>query len=272
MHLPVQNNHTVFWLIGNGVRKEYETLTPEMIEWAKNNKVGIYYTVNELGDKRNENKNLRHRENVTKLLAFFTDFDEGTKEEQKKKILSFPLRPSCIVESGRGYHAYWYLNQSDAIDEKMWTHIQHELALRFGSDTAVKDPARLLRMPGTWHVKEGMEPSMVKILSQFGDIYRVSDFFSHVPQPPRPYVKTTIGRLHGVESIPLTVLTEGKRHEALTRKAATLYCKTDPVAWDALRTEIKSWYLASCHPPKKDMDKEVDAVCNWIEYAEQRKA
>src|SRR3990167_7644204 len=105
--LPVFNTHTAYWEVGKKIRREFEEEpSEERIEKIRLQGNGLYFTVNQLGSTRNKRGNLRHHDNVTALLACFTDFDTGTKEEQMTRLQTF-LEPSCIVESGRGYHAYW---------------------------------------------------------------------------------------------------------------------------------------------------------------------
>src|SRR3990167_7355701 len=145
--LPVWNAHTAYWELSEGFVKEFEEEPPEeYLEQVRCRGGGIYFTVNELGEQRNKNGNLRNRENVTSLLACFTDFDTGTKDEQRTRLKTF-LEPSCIVESGRGYHAYWTFPKPVGVElEALWVQTQKALALKLGGDGACSDVARLMRL------------------------------------------------------------------------------------------------------------------------------
>ena len=61
---------------------------------------GIFATVNSFNGPR-------RKEFLTRINAWAVDMDEGTKEQQSKRLLGAPLVPSLIVETERGYQAYW---------------------------------------------------------------------------------------------------------------------------------------------------------------------
>lgn len=263
--LPVFNNHTAYWVLGKGIAREFEEEPPEeFLEQAKEKGWGVYYTVNELGNVRNEKGNLRYKENVSLLTACFADFDSGSKAEQMTQIQSF-LTPSAIVESGRGYHAYWefhYPSGPECITS--WTYAQHRIAERLGGDPACSDPARLLRLPGSWHVKEGYEPSLVRIVEQTARRYSLNEILAEFkpPEPKRVYKKSSYHPLTRIP--PPEILTEGTRHEALKRMTGELFRGSAPIETNERMNVLKAWYISSCHPLKENWEEEVEDMVKWV--------
>ena len=60
--------------------------------------------------------------------------------------------PTAIVDSGHGVHLYWRL--TEPLSPAAWTAAQVALNRLLGSDPTIKDPPRIMRMPGTGHVKK----------------------------------------------------------------------------------------------------------------------
>ncbi len=79
------------------------------------------------------------------------DKDTGGRKQTWAKIADLKLQPSAIVVSGGGLHLYYFLEEP-----KPATEIQkaNQLAIPLcGGDKAAHDPARVLRLPGSWHCK-----------------------------------------------------------------------------------------------------------------------
>src|ERR1044072_4897925 len=49
----------------------------------------------------------RRKENLKSINAWAIDMDEGTKEQMHAKLEKSPLIPSIVVETKRGFQAYW---------------------------------------------------------------------------------------------------------------------------------------------------------------------
>lgn len=114
---------------------------------------GIFATVNSFDGPR-------RKENLTSINAWAVDMDEGTKRQMHDKLLASPLVPSVIVETKRGYQAYWA-----AVDGKAehWNAIVLErLVPHFGSDANARDLCRILRVPGFLHLKDPADPFKVR--------------------------------------------------------------------------------------------------------------
>jgi hypothetical protein len=102
---------------------------------------GIYFVVNAGGDIDEE---------ISRINAFFVDMDEGALTEQHAKLDGCPLLPSIRVETLRGLHAYWMTEPGCSVSE--WRAIQLRLIDYFQSDKSIKNPSRVMRLPGFNHV------------------------------------------------------------------------------------------------------------------------
>ena len=108
------------------------------IEEKQREGCGIFVPINALdGDRR--------AKNVTRLRALFIDVDVPVPAMAL-------LGASMVVHSGRGFHAYWLLDGTDALVD--FRPAQKALATYYGSDPVVCDLARLMRLPGTLHLKQ----------------------------------------------------------------------------------------------------------------------
>ncbi len=68
--------------------------------------------------------------------------------------------PSLVVETKRGYQAYWLAADGKA---EHWNAIVLErLVPHFGSDANARDLCRILRVPGFLHLKDPSDPFLVK--------------------------------------------------------------------------------------------------------------
>ncbi len=95
--------------------------------------------------------------NATKALWADYDADmEGlTVAERAEKIMTAIKRvdlpdPSILVSSGNGIHAYWLLNER----QRDVTDILRAIAGATGGDLRATDRARIMRLPGTFNVKD----------------------------------------------------------------------------------------------------------------------
>jgi predicted P-loop ATPase len=105
----------------------------------------------------------RKEKNIWGIRAFFCDHDNVLPS-------LYHLDPSIIVgTSGNKGHSYWLLEEIEPVNKIKFVEVQEILINHYQSDKACKDLARVLRLPGTFHMKE--EPQLVKILSQSGQRY-----------------------------------------------------------------------------------------------------
>lgn len=112
---------------------------------------GIFMTVNDFGGQP------RRKENLKQILAWPVDIDTGSKAEQFARLHSSPLIPSMIIETKRGYQAWWWA-APDAKPEHWNAIVLERLVPYFGADSNARDICRILRVPGYLHLKDPTQP------------------------------------------------------------------------------------------------------------------
>ena len=99
---------------------------------------------------------------VLALPALCADFDRGDPAASLAAVEAL-IGPATVIaesggvtECGPKLHAYWRLAENasaEAIDEAC--RVREEIAKRFGADPAFKQPAQVIRIPGSVHFKNG---------------------------------------------------------------------------------------------------------------------
>jgi RepB DNA-primase from phage plasmid len=105
--------------------------------------------------------------NVTAIRALYVDADSRPEVERLHAfIATTSLTPTALVASG-GVHdgveklqAYWRVSSCPVAE---FTRAQLSLVSRIGTDPAVQDASRVMRLPGYWHQKG--EPRQTHIVS-----------------------------------------------------------------------------------------------------------
>lgn len=94
---------------------------------------------------------------IHRVRYMFADTDGAN-----PKPLIKALKPHMIIEtSPRRYHIYWKVSDCDVAKFKA---VQGALAKKYGTDPVVKNPSRIMRIPGFFHQKS--VPTEVVILHQ----------------------------------------------------------------------------------------------------------
>lgn len=122
---------------------------------------GIFVTVNETDG------NGRKTENIVRVRAIVADCD-GVDHLPMTSL----LKPHLLIESSPGhYHPYWLVSDCE-LDQ--FKSVQQAIATKYGTDKAVCDLPRVMRLPGAWHQKG--EPVQAKILEiSEREPYRLQD-------------------------------------------------------------------------------------------------
>jgi hypothetical protein len=129
--------------------------------------------------------------NVSTFLCLWVDIDSpdkalpaDQKKAEAKKLLdeftqqlaTYGLKPSYIVESGNGYHVYFLLDKFCLHPDTDWQNAQNALVRLAKADPLVRQPASLLRVPGTFNLKDPANPKAVKIIESLRLRYSLNDF------------------------------------------------------------------------------------------------
>ena len=99
-------------------------------------------------------------EGVLLARCLFVDFDDilpgdgcGPSEFALMRIDEAGLpSPTMVISSGHGVHAYWRLFEP-VDDLGRWRQLQERLIAALASDKSIKNPERIMRLPGFLNVK-----------------------------------------------------------------------------------------------------------------------
>ena len=125
---------------------------------------GIFITVNETDGQA------RRNENIIRIRGVFQDDDDGFQG-------TYPLVPSIEVKSSPGkFQRYWLCS---GVTSEQFKTLQERLIQSFGCDKNVKDLARVLRLPGFYHLKDPAHPHFVTLLEpSHGTVYQAEELMS----------------------------------------------------------------------------------------------
>jgi len=100
------------------------------------------------------------KDTVQLINCLYAEFDakdfDNDKDKALNHILDLELNPSALIDSGGGYHAYWFLAEPVHLDDDNREEIdalQKAWVETVGGDPGAKDLARVLRIPGTYNTK-----------------------------------------------------------------------------------------------------------------------
>lgn len=126
-------------------------------------------------------------ENINRIRSYYVDID-GLEDKQPalEALITAKLKPSAIVETKNGVHAYWYAKTQVPVDYNSYRQVQRGLIKAFNGDESAKDIARVLRIPGTMHLKgEAFEVRVVHQLSkELTPYYSPEQLLAEYPAPP----------------------------------------------------------------------------------------
>jgi hypothetical protein len=230
------------------------------------NGAGVFVTIN-----RTTLQGARSTENILEIRAFLTDFDGIASEVIEANLRRLGLRPHLIVQSSEGkWHFYWFI-EGASLDEFRTT--QEKLNRLMGSDAAIKDLPRVMRLPGFIHQKDGVNPSVVKIVhTNDGPNYTNADFQQALANAlaKRQHRKNlSSAALSGLPKSPpdwSEGYAEGQRNNECARRAGS--CLARGMTEAETLTECLRWNQINDPPLSDD---EVKATVASIARTEERK-
>ena len=177
---PEQGWYAVVGIKGNKRQQEIVETREEFDAWVQRfqrRQWNVFFGVAKFsGEEDADGKRSRTKQDVVALKAFWLDIDCGpTKDYDTQSEGIAALQGFCksvglpkptLVNSGRGVHAYWPLEQDVTREE--WEHVAKRLkevcaTQELKVDNSCFEVARILRMPGTLNYK-GDEPVPVEVL------------------------------------------------------------------------------------------------------------
>lgn len=179
----------------------------------KEKQLNIYFGVNP-----RIKKNERGDKNVKLCRNLFVDFDDISPENFNVEYIQAKIAqadlpaPTYILNSGHGFHCYWRLTKMVLPNE--WKQIQERLNEALDSDRTIKNPERILRLPGFLNVKrEPFIPCKIEKYNKEAK-YNIEDIekaLSGVEVKQKPDYST-----EDVEGRPTWIEEELKRQELIT--------------------------------------------------------
>ncbi len=123
------------------------------------------------------------------LPALFVDIDEP--DDALIHLGWFDLPASCIVHTGRGFHAYWFL-ETPTTDFALADRVIRGLAQHLNGDTALT-VAQSMRLPTTINTKTGRDEAVCEIITYHPDRrYELDEFKPFVPRPNRYFARLRV--------------------------------------------------------------------------------
>jgi hypothetical protein len=102
---------------------------------------GIYFCPNAGGARDKD---------IVRFNAAFVEDDSISVQEQHDLLDLAPLPPSIRVETRKSVHAYWLLSENCSPED--WKRLQQQLIYFFDGDPSIKNPSRVMRVPGFMHL------------------------------------------------------------------------------------------------------------------------
>ena len=136
-------------------------------------------------------------ENIVRVRTYYVDIDGlEDKTPALEKLVTASLKPSAIVETKNGVHAYWYAKDQTPVNHNEYRRVQTGLVRYFDGDMSARDIARVLRIPDTWHLKDTSNPYLVRVVHQLPEsqtpYYTAGELLRYYPAPeerPRTEVR-----------------------------------------------------------------------------------
>lgn len=128
------------------------TLRDRLID-ANQKRLNVSVAINSIEGKR------RRSDGVHKINALYIDSDD--RAISVEELLELPAVPHLVVETSPGnLHAYWLVYNCPV---EKFKEFQCAMATRFGTDPAIHDLSRVMRLPGTINWKR-KEPFLARIV------------------------------------------------------------------------------------------------------------
>lgn len=148
---------------------------------------GVFITVNETDGRGREAKN------VVGLRALFVDKDDGPLPD-----IIVPPPTFRVMRKGHGEHAYWVLREGE--DKRRFRSAQKQLITHFGTDPAVHDLPRVMRVPGFPHQKDGIA-EVILLAPPERRIYSMDEVLAAFPANGRRGAERLVARLTELQNI-----------------------------------------------------------------------
>jgi hypothetical protein len=154
---------------------KFPDLPWKLIEDLQAQGQGCYFVVNSGGHKDAE---------ITRCRAIFYEHDNLDKETSRDlwQYLDLPEPTIQIDTGGKSIHSFWALDCTVEQGRKL----QADLLEYADGDRSIKNPSRVMRLAGAYHIKPGREPIQSTIISNSSKAYTYEELRAIVPDQQSP--------------------------------------------------------------------------------------
>jgi len=148
--------------------RKLDQLNWKQIENYQRDGRGVYVVVNGAGGGHED-------KDIVQCCAIFCEWDDRPVEDQLMhwEAIGF-LEPTLTVYSGdKSAQPYWVFDKPITVEQ--WRELQLLLIEVMGADPSNKNPSRVFRLAGGWHIKPGREPVRSEIVQESGAKYSYSE-------------------------------------------------------------------------------------------------
>ncbi len=156
--------------------RKADRLRWEEVEEFQRQGRGAYFVINGGGHKNDD---------VQVGRALFIEHDHLEKEIQRQlwKTLGLPEPTFQIDTGGKSIHSYWVFTEPISVEP--WCKLQKDLLELADADRSIKNPARVMRLAGAWHIsiERSGKPvyKQTRIISDSGQTYSYEELRAIIP-------------------------------------------------------------------------------------------
>ena len=157
----------------------------------------VYFGVNPRVGKAGKKENIKY------LIAFHAEVDYGKEGHNKtsrhqtykdclNSIQDFQIEPTIVIHSGGGFHCYWVLSNPIKVEDygvQVLENVNKALIYKLGGDPGTQNLDRVLRVPGTFNLKNPKAPRPVQIVSTTNKKYDFREFEPFLESMEEPMKK-----------------------------------------------------------------------------------
>jgi hypothetical protein len=124
-------------------------------------------------------------QDIKRINAVFFEIDDGSFDEQFRRVSQSPLEPSMIVKTKRSLHTYFLVK---GLPVEKFRNVQERLSILFSSDAQIKNESRNMRLPGFNHVKGDPVP-VICLKFDPNIVYTPQEIYAVLPPLPKKVQK-----------------------------------------------------------------------------------
>jgi len=178
----------------------YWTLPDKVTQWRPADNPGaiptgkhVYYGVNPANERGMADERARIG-TIAAVNCVFAEFDAkdygGDKAATLAHVDGLAVSPSVVIDSGGGYHCYWFLRSpfifAEQADRDRARQLQAAWVAYVGGDGGAKDLARVLRVPGTVNSKYNPPRPVTILRADLARLYTIGDLETAAKPPTSP--------------------------------------------------------------------------------------